>query len=81
MAVQNMAIPIFTATAGAQLNMLLQQCGCTHLTNNCSTTGSLPHRGDSTAGPQHELEKNYQHTLLPDICNAGISLIEERKTA
>lgn len=51
MVVQNMAIPIFTATAGAQLNMLLQQCACTHLTNKCSTTGLLAHCGDSTAGP------------------------------
>ena len=76
-----MAIPIFTATAGAQLNVLLQQCAFTHLSNNCITTGLLLHCGNSTAGPQHELEKNYQHKILPDICNAGISLIEESKTA
>lgn len=39
MIVHNMAISIFMATAGAQLNMLLQQCAFTHLSNNCIITG------------------------------------------
>lgn len=51
MVVHNMAISIFTATAGVQVNVLLQQCAFTHLSNSCIITGLLPHCGNSTAGP------------------------------
>lgn len=41
MLVHNLAISTFTATAGAQLNVLCQRCDFTHLSNNCFATGLL----------------------------------------